>query len=134
MNDAMTKPRVLVVDDQADNRQLVAGMLVRRGFRATMASNGFEAMQILATETVDAVVSDTDMPEMLGVELLRNVRMRYPKLPVLLMSPFLNPDLRESLTAWGATEVLSKPVDGVILAVALWNALGREPQPHLAMA
>jgi two-component system chemotaxis response regulator CheY len=66
--------RILVVDDSKVMRGIIRKMLALRGATALEAVNGRDALRVLATETVDCIVSDWNMPGMKGIDLLRSVR------------------------------------------------------------
>jgi CheY-like chemotaxis protein len=70
--------RILVVDDQAEIRDLTALILAGAGFRAQAAGSGAEALDRLASEPFDLVLLDIDMPEMDGWETLRLLRADPP--------------------------------------------------------
>lgn len=116
--------RILVVDDDPQQRQAAGRLLVRQGFELLEAGSGAEAINLLATERVAAVLADMEMPGMNGVELLQHIRRRYPRLPVILVTPFFDDEVRESAALWGATAVLARPCQGAELATALGVALG----------
>lgn len=84
----MTHPAtILVVDDSALDRRL-AGALVSKdpGLRAVYASNGREALEVIARERPAVVVTDLFMPEMDGLQLVEAIRREHPALPVILMT------------------------------------------------
>jgi len=70
--------RVLIVDDELATRKLLAAMLGETGVLCKTAACAEEGLRILDTESVDAVLSDLQMPGISGIELLANVRPRYP--------------------------------------------------------
>ena len=77
---------ILVVDD-AELDQLLAGECVERhGLKPIYASNGREALEVIAQEKPDIVLTDLQMPEMDGLELVRKIRTDYPKLPAMVMT------------------------------------------------
>ncbi|MEZ2345846.1 response regulator [Terriglobus sp. RCC_193] len=80
--------RVLVVDDSPTVRQMLRRTLIRADYRVTLASNGVEAWGILQVEDFDLLVSDVDMPEMNGIELIENLRAnaRIGSMPAILLS------------------------------------------------
>ena len=80
--------RVLVVDDSPTVRQMLRRTLIRAEYRVTLAENGVEAWGILQTEDFDLLVSDVDMPEMNGIELIENLRAnaRIGSMPAILLS------------------------------------------------
>lgn len=80
--------RILVVDDSAMDRRLVTGMLQKHGGWTTqVAHNGAEAVrEIEAGALPDLILTDMQMPEMNGLELVRSVKRDHPTLPVILMT------------------------------------------------
>lgn len=114
---------ILVVDDDPVTNQLVARTLARAGFTPVSAANGEEALNYLNTHHLDAVVSDVRMPRMSGIDLLQNVRARFPSLPVILMSGDIQDDIREAAFVWGAAALFEKPVNRGELIVSIRLAL-----------
>ena len=95
--------------------------MARAGLTATTRPSGEEALACLETEQFDAVVSDVIMPRMSGFELLQDIRLSRPWLPVILMSS-LEQDIREVAMAAGAVALFDKPVDGAALVAAIGKA------------
>ena len=111
--------RVLVVDDEADARRMLAKVLERVGARVTTAGSAAEALTALgaataAAESLDVLVSDVGMPEQDGYDLIREVRKRghqVADLPAVALTAFARKDdVREALEA-GFQMHLPKPVD-----------------------
>ncbi len=94
--------KVLVVDDDQDICSSLDELLRAAGFQTLQASCGFEAIRIVASEPVDAVVSDIRMANGNGLELLDAMRKHYPKVPVFFLTGYddLTP---EDAIARGAT-------------------------------
>ena len=65
---------VLVIEDHPDQRELLAIVLQREGYRVVTAANGIEALEKLSTETVNIALSDIMMPKMDGFELINRIR------------------------------------------------------------
>lgn len=115
--------RILLVDDQADVRESVADMLGALGHEVTQADRGSLALERLAQETCDLLITDLGMDGMDGLELAQLARARQPALPIIL------------LTGWGAdyesqvppniTLVVAKPVT----MRALREAVAQAAQP-----
>ena len=79
------------------------------GFDCLEAANGAEALGVLERETVTLVLTDLRMPRMDGIELLRNVRARYPDVAVVLITAVADVDVAVSCLAIGAMDYLTKP-------------------------
>jgi two-component system sensor histidine kinase and response regulator WspE len=81
-------PHILVVDDSHTVREMERRLLVRAGYRVTTAQNGQEAWNLLRLNDYDLLVSDVDMPQMNGIELVTKVREnpRLGRMPVIILS------------------------------------------------
>lgn len=77
---------VLVVDDELNIRTTTSQALKAVGYDVCTAGNGFEALLQLASVNVDIIISDLNMPQMSGFELLSVVRRRFPDIPVIAVS------------------------------------------------
>jgi CheY-like chemotaxis protein len=88
----VTDPRgadtILVVDDDARVRSVLVEHVAYAGFRVLEASNGLEALEVLAREPVSLVFTDLRMPTMDGIELLRRARPRYPSTIFIVVSAY----------------------------------------------
>jgi CheY-like chemotaxis protein len=79
--------RVLVIDDDPAQRYLFVELLKRTGYEAISVADGQEALDLLASgASFDIILSDMNMPGIHGAELLDELRRRYPKIPVVMMS------------------------------------------------
>jgi CheY-like chemotaxis protein len=83
---ASVAPRCLVVDDEPRLRQVLVHLMQNDGFSCREAANGMEAMEMLQHEQVPLVLSDMRMPKMDGIELLRQVRSRYPDTALVMIT------------------------------------------------
>lgn len=102
---------VLVVDDSASIRQLVAFTLKEAGFDVVEGSNGQEALDQLEKSKVDLIITDLNMPVMDGITFIRNVRARPANkyTPVLLLTTESQAEKKQEGKAAGATGWLVKP-------------------------
>ena len=82
------KPRLLIVDDIADNRIILARRLVRRGFEVVEAPGGRAALELIAKQPFDLVLLDIMMPDMDGIEVLKTIRESHSPstLPVIMVT------------------------------------------------
>jgi len=103
--------RILVVDDQRANIEMMAGVLEVRGYHVDRAQSGEHALELVARHQPDLVVSDILMPGMDGFELVRRLRAQPATalLPVILVTSLEESERIKGLEA-GADDFLSKPV------------------------
>jgi two-component system sensor histidine kinase and response regulator WspE len=87
-HDDSVAPRILVVDDSHTVREMERRLLARSGYSVTTAQNGQEAWNLLRLNEFDLLISDVDMPQMNGIELVTRVRSnpRLSRLPVIILS------------------------------------------------
>ena len=117
-------PLVLVVDDDADIRNLLARYLTQEGWSVALASQTNEAEDILGLLVPEVVVLDIMMPGESGIQFARRLRSGGSRLPLLLLSAKGSADDRiEGLEA-GASDYLSKPFDPRELLLRLRNLAG----------
>jgi DNA-binding NtrC family response regulator len=104
-------PKVLIVEDDPDIRNILALFLGEKGFQVKVADAGDRALAMLAEEPMDLILSDVRMPGMSGLELLRNLKERDPELQLVLMSAYSN--VRDAVEAiqLGAADYVEKPID-----------------------
>jgi serine/threonine-protein kinase len=102
---------ILIVDDQAPVRMLLQKFLEKHGYTTCEAEDGEQALEVVVGGDVDLVITDMIMPGINGHELLTEVRMRFPKLPVIVMTgqPVVNAAV-ECIKS-GASDYVSKPID-----------------------
>lgn len=120
--------RILVVDDEDVVRMTIAQILTRAGYQVAMASNGKEGLAMLAKTSFDLVVTDVIMPEKDGVETTIEVRHRFPKTRILVISGggrIHNLDFLEHAARVGADAILRKPFSRTELLDAVTEALGK---------
>jgi diguanylate cyclase (GGDEF)-like protein len=107
------RPHILIVDDVEDNRILLRRRFERQGFEITEANGGVAALELIERQDFDAVLLDFMMPDLDGVEVLRQVRQTRPSaiLPVIMVTARTqSEDLVHALNA-GADDYITKPVD-----------------------
>jgi two-component system, chemotaxis family, chemotaxis protein CheY len=125
-----TRTRVLVVDDSRATRAYVIGALREAGdFVVEEASSGFEALRICTRADLDVIISDINMPDINGLELLRFVKQneRNRSAPFIIISTQASPRDRERMAKLGASAFLAKPFAPADLLEALQKVLGGAP-------
>ena len=119
--------RILVVEDNAANLKVTVRMVERLGYRADVAGNGVEAIEVLGQLRYDAVLMDCQMPEMDGFEATREIRREERDgrhTPIIAMTASAMAGDRERCLAAGMDDYISKPVKLHIVAAVLERWLG----------
>lgn len=119
----MTKPRILVVDDDRAVRTALSINLSKHGMDVTLASSVAEAVETLQAQPYDVVVTDVQMPGGTGLELLRRVKSGWPSTQVIVMTGYGS--VRDAVDAMkaGAADYVIKPVEKEELLLVLDRAL-----------
>ncbi|BDG07274.1 response regulator [Anaeromyxobacter paludicola] len=121
--------RVLLVEDDEDNRELMAEVLESAGCAVTTAATGAAGLEALRAGPVDVVVTDIGMPGMGGLELARAAKQIAPETPVVVVTGWAE---REDIARARGKEVdlvLVKPVDPDGLLGAVREAAHLPPEP-----
>lgn len=103
--------RVLVADDQAESRDLLARQLSRCGYKVTEVGDGEELLQALAGHEYELVISDLQMPGVSGLDALKRLRGTDWVTPFILMTGFGDATTHQVALSLGATHVFHKPLD-----------------------
>jgi len=121
----MTK--ILVIDDDAHDRDLLAAVLTKRGYEVILADNGGAGLMLCHRRTPDAVVLDLNMPGIDGRSILRQLRILHPTLPVVVFSGHSTEEIEQEMLNQGATACIQKAFSLDQLGSALQEVL---PSPH----
>ncbi len=104
--------KVMVVDDDDLFREMLADSLGYSGYTPFAVTGGEEALRELENGRVDAVITDIKMPGMDGIALMKEVKQRYPDMPVILITAFLSADeINDEPVSSQADGFLEKPFD-----------------------
>jgi CheY-like chemotaxis protein len=118
--------RVLVVDDDADLREVVVEFLESQGYQTSTAPDGLSAVRALAEERVDVILLDINMPGLCGADALPTIRALAPRTPVIMMTANIDGAIAKRTLAHGAFDYLVKPPNWKHLAHSLKMALERK--------
>ena len=102
---------ILIVDDEQSYRQLLTLVFESDGHSIRTAANGREAVELVAEEAPDVIVSDVRMPDMDGIEMLRAVRETHPDLGVVFMTAHASVESAREAFKLGADDFVTKPFD-----------------------
>lgn len=104
------KPTILIVDDDQVSLSLLSKLVEKLNYNVILASDGIKAFDVIRSESVDLVISDYDMPQLNGLELLRKVKASFPRLPFILVTAYSNLTVIRDAWALGAFDFFQKPV------------------------
>ena len=107
----MKNIRLLLVDDEEYFRQTLFKRLTKRGLIVEQAADGNECLSILQNQAMDVVVLDVKMPGISGIEVLKQIKDRYPKIEVILLTGHATTADGVEGIKQGAFDYLSKPIE-----------------------
>lgn len=105
------KTHILITDDEPLVRQSLKETLRYQGYNVTTAKDGVQALEILKKYSVDILMTDMKMPNLGGMELLRQVKKQYPRTQVVLMSAYGQIENAVEAMKLGAVDYISKPFE-----------------------
>lgn len=119
------KSTILVVDDQAQNIELLEAYLLPQGYEVVTAANGEEALEKLSNNKIDMILLDVMMPGMDGFEVTRNLRLNnaFRLLPIILITALNRTEDRVMGIEAGCDDFISKPVDKMELLARVRSLL-----------
>ena len=100
---------ILFVEDDFQNRFVYSELLRKRGYLVSEAKDGVEAVELLEKQIFDIVISDLVLPKLHGLNLVYEIRARWPTLPIIVISGYL-PDSDGKIILAGAAEFIQKPI------------------------
>jgi len=127
-----TEQRVLIVDDLNGTREILREMLNELGFNEIVeACNGKEALQLLGQGSVTLIISDYEMGELSGMELLRQVKSdpAHSKIPFVMVSSQYEPAIMHQAIKEGADVYIAKPLRLNTLQQKITSLLREEEDP-----
>ncbi len=129
----LTGTRILVVEDNDFNQQIIKEILSLSGIIVVLAENGKEALALLDQQNFDAILMDAHMPVMDGFEATLCIRSqsRFDKLPIIALTAGVSQDERSKCLEVGMDDFLNKPINGRLLITTLKQHLNLENKPEL---
>jgi DNA-binding response OmpR family regulator len=117
----MTRPRLLVVDDNDLNRDALSRRLQQRGYDVTEAGGGADALALASATAFDAVLLDVEMPDVSGIDVLQDLRRRWShvELPIIMVTARSQGAHIVEAFKLGANDYVTKPVDFTVLLARL---------------
>jgi len=126
--------RLLVVDDEANNRAALARRLTQKGYIVEVAEDGPQALARIPHGRYDLVLLDQMMPGMRGIEVLRRLRSMYSQseLPVIMVTGVDQSNTVVEALRLGANDYMVKPVDTMVVAARIQSQLARSEAERAA--
>ena len=118
---------ILLVDDEEGIRKVLGIALADLGYEVLTAENGAEALRIFKDVQPPIVLTDIKMPEMDGIELLRQLKQESPDTEVIMITGHGDMDLAIKSVKYEATDFVTKPINDEVLEIALNRAQERIP-------
>jgi two-component system response regulator PilR (NtrC family) len=117
------KSRILVVDDEESIREFLEIMLKKEGYEVSTAEDGMVAKEMLTKKTFDMVISDMQMPNMTGIELLKFVKDTYSDVVFMMITAFGTTETAVDAMKMGAYDYVTKPFKIDEVRLNIQNAL-----------
>jgi len=116
--------KILVVDDSDDTREMMAKLLELESFTVVTAEDGSAGLKLANDEQPDLIITDINMPNMNGIEMIKRLRQlpRFGDVPIMAITAYGNGVAREALEA-GADRAATKPVQFNTLVVEIRELL-----------
>lgn len=107
----MMRPRILLIEDDASTSSALSKVLTGEGYLVTTADRGDDGLAMATRETFDLVITDLRLPGLGGLELVKQLHIAKPKLPIVLMTAHGTTETAIEATKQGAYEYLMKPFE-----------------------
>jgi two-component system response regulator AtoC len=122
----MTTNRILLIDDEENFRHMLSVILKKRGYDVEMASNGIDGLKKIDTGSYDTVLCDIRMPQMDGLEFLKEAQKAGAEATIIMMSAYGTLDTAIEAMKLGAYDYISKPFKPDEIVLTLKKAEERE--------
>lgn len=119
-------PRILVVDDQVDFTFQIKGRLEKEGYEVSVAGSGKDALKRLTEGKFNLILSDMRMPQMEGIEFLKEVKSKYPDTGFIMMTAYGSIETAVETIKRGADDYITKPFSPEELILVIKNLLEKQ--------
>jgi two-component system response regulator PilR (NtrC family) len=123
---AVPAARILIVDDERSMREMLAILLRREGHDVSTAENGRSAIELIGSRAFDVIVSDARMPDIDGLEVLRQARASNPAVIAIMITAYGSPDLIKGVEQLGVNDYVEKPFNTEVLKFRIRKELDRK--------
>ena len=118
--------RILIIEDEASLRQTMTRIMRQAGCEVAAAANGPEALQRLGNSAYDLAYLDIHLPEMDGLQVLKEIHKMHPQMPVVLFTAYASLETAVEAMRLGATDYLLKPLNPEVLLNRTENILKKQ--------
>jgi len=118
-----TCKKILVIDDMPEIVNVVSDFLRSEHYQIFTTTNGKDGIKLNEIENPDLIILDLLMPEMDGIETLKRIRQTDNKVKVIVLSGYINADVKKDTTNLGINRYLDKPFNGTELLQAVVSVL-----------
>ncbi|MGH9328493.1 MAG: sigma-54-dependent transcriptional regulator [Terriglobia bacterium] len=119
----MIENRILIVDDDPSLRRVLEVQLEQEGYATASAASAHQALMMLEFESYDLVITDLKMPDVSGIDLLREIRSQYPEALIIILTAFGTVETAVEAMKTGAYDYLTKPVHPDEMSLVVKRAL-----------
>ncbi len=115
----MSEESILMIDDEPYIRDLLSQLLISEGYRVSTASSGLEAVDLMKEKNFSLVITDIGLPDISGIEVLRNTRTLLKGVPVIVITGFVAAEFAVYALELGAYDYITKPfnLNKIVLSV-----------------
>ena len=117
--------KVLLVDDETDFLEAMSERMTARNMVVETATSALEAIEKTNSDSFDAIILDYQLPEMDGLNVLKEIKGRHPETRIILLTGFATVKKRAEAMKMGALDLLEKPVDLRVLSEKIRQAKER---------
>jgi len=120
----ITNKKILIIDDEQDLLDLFKKLLEQQSYQVFCASNGADGILLNEQKNPDLIILDMHMPEMDGIQTLRNIRKTDENVIVVILTGYACPDTIRDAVDLNVSEYLSKPFGNIELLNVIGKAFG----------
>ncbi|MCM8826964.1 MAG: response regulator [Candidatus Omnitrophica bacterium] len=105
----MSKPKILLCEDELNFRQLIKNFLTKNGYDVHLAVDGLEAIEKVKTLQTDIIILDIRMPKIDGIEVAKQIRKFDKKTKIIFLTAFQSPQLSQEAKKYNISAYITKP-------------------------
>lgn len=123
MSDTKKQKHILIIDDDKKISELLERFLILKQYKVTTAYSGKEGLREFQNDKPQLVLLDINMPEMDGVETLKEMKKLDPQIGIIMITGIMEEDIAKSCLDLGASDYITKPFDWNYLEVSVLSKI-----------